>query len=120
MKKLLLAGLFVAVVSAGQAVAGNFSQTCERISIKGSQLKAFCKRRDQTINATALDLNKKIGNLDGVLAWNSGDFSLSCRKINVEGALLTAECKRKDGSNNLTSLDLDEAIDNTDGVLTFD
>jgi CVNH domain len=120
MKKLLLAGLFLSTVWGGQVFAGNFSETCTLISIKGSELKAKCKRADQKINATSLNLNKKIGNLDGVLAWDSGDFSHSCEEIALEGAILTAICKRKDGSNNATSLNLDEQIDNTNGVLRFD
>jgi hypothetical protein len=120
MKKLALTALILFTASAGPAFAGNFSQTCENLFVKGNRLMAECKTRDQRSRPTTLDLNKKIGNLDGVLSWGDHNFSETCKNITLDGAVLNAVCKRKDGSSNPTSLNLDEGIDNTDGVLKFD
>jgi hypothetical protein len=120
MKRIALSVLVLFAASAGHAFAGNFSQTCKNLTLQGSELKAECKKRDQSPNATSLKLDEKIGNLDGVLSFGDHNFSQTCSDIKLNGATLTAVCKRKNGTPNQTSLNLDKGIDNTDGVLKFD
>ena len=88
--------------------------------MQGSRLMANCKRMNQSVAPTAIDLDWGIGNLDGNLAWGDKNFSRTCQDIRLRGATLRAECRRIDGSFNKTRLDLNERIDNTDGVLRFD
>ncbi len=120
MQKIILTLFVFFTAITNQAFAGNFSQSCENITLKNSRLSADCKRKNQSVKATKIDLDKNIGNLDGVLSWGDRNFSKSCSNIVLNGAALTATCKRKDGSENSTSLNLDEGIDNTNGVLKFD
>ena len=119
MKKSVLVFTLLSMTT-GVSFAGNFSETCESMSMQGSRLMAECRKRDQSSKPTSLNLDKAIGNINGVLSWNSGDFSKSCSNIVLDGATLTATCKKMDGTANQTSLNLDERIDNTNGVLKFD
>ena len=49
---------------------GNFSQTCEYVSVEGgSLLTAECRRRDQSPNYTKINLDDHIANIDGTLTY---------------------------------------------------
>ncbi len=120
MKKMMVCVFLFMAGAAESAMAGNFSHSCEELTLQGSRLNAECRKRDQRSQPTSLNLDKKIGNLDGTLSWGDRNFSQSCSHITLDGATLTAVCKRRDGSPNQTSLNLDEGIDNTNGVLRFD
>ncbi len=116
----IMVPLFVFFTATSQAFAGNFSQSCENITLHNSHLSADCKKQNQSVKPAKINLDKSIGNLDGVLSWGEHNFSKSCTNIVLDGVALTATCKRKDGSENNTSLNLDEGINNTNGVLKFD
>ncbi|QMS88016.1 cyanovirin [Nostoc edaphicum CCNP1411] len=102
---------------------GQFSQTCQDISIDGSTLTATCEQADgYTLSTTSIDLNPYIANLDGALDWDGDKFALTCDNIGLAGASrLRAECERADGQTYLgTYIDLNEHIANIDGTLKFE
>jgi len=102
------------------ATAGDFSQTCTNISMHGSKLVAHCRRIDQSYKKTAINLDRYIGNINGVLSWDDGNFSQTCRNVHARGGVLKAVCERRNGSLKKTSIDLDEGISNINGSLKFD
>lgn len=120
MKKVIIIAALLCTVMVSQATAGNFSQTCKNISMKGARLTADCKTMNQQFKPAAINLDMAIGNLDGALSWGDRNFSHTCKHIRLKRASLNAICERKDGSQNRTALNLDERIDNRDGVLKFD
>jgi hypothetical protein len=102
---------------------GGFSQTCENISVDGSNLTAICEEADGfTRSKTSIDLNQYIGNIDGTLEWGDERFSQTCEKIGLAGKnRLRAECEKADQRSSLGSyLNLDEHIANINGSLEFE
>nr|5K79_A Chain A, Cyanovirin-N domain protein [Gloeothece citriformis PCC 7424]5K79_B Chain B, Cyanovirin-N domain protein [Gloeothece citriformis PCC 7424] len=107
---------------------GQFSKTCEDITLDGSTLSAFCQKADgYTLNETSINLDEEIGNLDGTLSWGDHNFSLTCDSIGLAQSLFTrtyvlaAECERRDGYTYIpTEIELDEHIANIDGTLTYE
>lgn len=123
MKSVFKSGFIFAVATyamTSMAFAGDFSQTCTNISMHGSKLVANCRRMDQRYKKTAINLDRFIGNINGVLSWNDGNFSQTCTKIHARGGVLKAVCKRMNGSLKRTSIDLDEGISNINGNLKLD
>lgn len=48
----------------------NFGQTCNRIDmVSGNILAANCRRRDQSVASTGIDLDEHISNLNGRLSF---------------------------------------------------
>ena len=113
------------VVLPGQALAGNFSDTCKNIRLNGNMLRASCNTGRGTnerpiYDYSTLTLDAGIGTKDGKLVWGGTNFSQVCSNISLVGSkTLKADCP-----NNLISvtstLNLDEKINNTNGVLMFD
>lgn len=101
---------------------GNFSQTCQNITLEGSDLTAECAQLDgYTYIPTTLDLDDYIGNINGELQWGDHWFSHTCESTRVEGNRLMGECEKRDGYTlESTFIDLDEYIANIDGELTFE
>ncbi|MBN3908178.1 MAG: cyanovirin [Nostoc sp. NMS1] len=102
---------------------GQFSQTCENISVNGSTLTATCEKADgYTPSTTSINLNPYIANLDGTLSWDGEQFAQTCENVGLAGASrLRAECERADGQTYLgTYIDLNEHITNIDGTLKFE
>ncbi|MDZ8235626.1 MAG: CVNH domain-containing protein [Nostoc sp. ChiQUE01a] len=101
---------------------GQFSQTCQNISVEGSTLTADCQNADgYTVSTTTIDLNPYISNLDGTLSWDGDKFALTCDNIGLAGRnRLRAECERADGETLGTYINLDEHLANIDGQLKFE
>jgi hypothetical protein len=128
MLKICVTFLCALLLSFNMAIAnawatGEFSQTCNNISLEGSTLTASCEKADgYTLSATSIDLNPYIANLDGTLSWDGDKFALTCDNIGLAGKnRLRAECERADGETYLGSyINLDEHIANIDGQLKFE
>ncbi|MDZ8187766.1 MAG: CVNH domain-containing protein [Nostoc sp. ChiSLP02] len=128
MLKICVAFLCAILMSFNIAIAnawatGEFSQTCNDISVEGSTLTASCEKADgYTISASSIDLNPYIANLDGTLSWDGNKFALTCDNIGLAGTnRLRAECERADQETYLgTYINLDEHIANIDGQLKFE
>ncbi len=115
--------LSFSIAIANAWATGEFSQTCENISVEGSILTADCEKADgYTLSTTTIDLNPYIANLDGTLSWDGDKFALTCDNIGLAGRnRLRAECERADGVTYLgTYINLDEHVANIDGQLKFE
>jgi len=119
--------LMLSIAMAGQAFAGNFSQSCKDIHLDGSHLKAQCKRAQTGAygDTSTLKLNDYIGSKNGALVWNSKDFKEHCqnfefRQASYYNALLTAYCKNNAGEYVHTQINLNERISNIDSHLKYD
>ncbi|MEA5532744.1 CVNH domain-containing protein [Crocosphaera sp. XPORK-15E] len=130
--KVIFAFLFACVISfnlvVDQAMAtGEFSQTCENIELDGSFLTADCKRIDGSLEATSINLDYFVGNLNGTLSWGDHNFSQTCKDIGLGQSLrtreyvLNAQCEKADGRTYVaTEITLDEDIANIDGLLEYE
>lgn len=120
MSSLKLAAVLFISVYGSASWAGNFSYTCSDSTIEGSTLSSTCAKMDGSPNATSIDLNPYIENVDGTLVWQPDNFIATCRSTSLsDGHILDAECQKMDQSWMSTSIDLDEQIDNTDGTLMY-
>ncbi|MEQ9552093.1 mannose-binding lectin [Coleofasciculus sp. G2-EDA-02] len=106
---------------------GQFSQTCENITINGSTLSAECETRNGYYRTTSIKLDDYIGNLDGVLSWGDSNFSQTCQDIGLAQLLssreflLAAQCEKVDGiTYSQSDISLDEHIANIDGTLEYE
>jgi hypothetical protein len=131
--KIVFAVLFACIVSLNfvvdQAMAtGEFSKTCEDITLEGSTLSAVCEKADgYTLNPTVINLDKYIGNLDGTLSWGDSRFSLTCQDLGL-GQLfgsrhynISGNCEKRDGYTlEATDIDLDAHIANINGTLKYE
>jgi len=128
MKKLCLAALVLAGVSAAPAFAGStFPYTCSNVNFSyvnnQAAIQGTCLRANGTPNNTTLVLNG-ISNQNGRLVQGSGasTFQQSCGSIKVlingPEVLLSAQCRTESGSSNATSLSLNN-IGNNNGNLAY-
>lgn len=136
--KLAFAFLLACVISLtgivdGAMATGQFSQTCEDIglgqslSTRAYLLNAQCEKIDGSFQATSIDLDESIGNLNGTLSWGDANFSKTCKDIGLGQDFLTreytlnAQCEKVDGiTYEQTDINLDEHIANIDGVLEYE
>lgn len=123
----LTTALLIAMASASDVSAANFSKTCNQIVLQGNILQANCARpnpRDPSnpfYHRTSLNLDSGIGNNDGVLAWGGTNFSQTCKNITLtSNTMLKADCTRAGVLSINSILNLDDRINNTNGSLTFD
>ncbi|MDJ0731219.1 MAG: CVNH domain-containing protein [Crocosphaera sp.] len=133
MLKVVFAVLFACIVSFNIVVdkamaTGEFSQTCQDITLKGSTLSADCEKADgYTLEQSSINLDEYIGNLDGTLSWGDSRFSLTCEDLGLGQSLfnrhytLSGKCEKRDGYTlESTDIDLDSHIANINGVLTYE
>ncbi|MEM7592834.1 MAG: CVNH domain-containing protein [Cyanobacteria bacterium P01_A01_bin.83] len=116
--------LFLAIgfFSSAPALAlGDFSQTCDDVSIGGSTLSADCRRRNGSYNSTSINLNPDIENVNGSLKWQPSNFIETCRNTALAGGgTMEAECKTRDQRWVSTRINLDDHIANIDGNLKYE
>lgn len=127
MKKIILGVLVLSIVIAGQAFAGNFSQSCKDIKLDGTHLQAKCLKAAKAVygDTTEIKLNDHIGNNSGTLVWGSKNFKDHCNNLvlelpNYSQALLKASCKNNVGNYGTTQINLNERISNIDGKLKYE
>lgn len=133
--KVTMVFLFAFVMSLNfvvdQAIAtGQFTLSCDKnnIEINGSTLSTKCKKINGDFQETSIDLNRYIGNLDGILSWGDKDFSKTCKNIGVAQLLstrqliLVAECQPAVGGDvySPSEIELDAHITNADGTLKYE
>lgn len=124
--KVILGILMLSIAMAGQAFAGNFSNTCMDIHLDGSHLQAKCKsQRGDYGDTSTLKLNDYIGSTNGALVWNSSNFKEHCQnwgfhQASYNDALLIAYCKNNAGEYVHTQINLNERISNIDSHLRYD
>jgi hypothetical protein len=130
--KVVFALLFACVLSFNLVInpamaTGQFGKTCQDVQLNGSILSASCKRIDGTYEATKIDLDNFIGNLNGTLSWDDHLFSLTCKDVGLSQSLstreyvLNAQCEKVDGKTYVpTEINLDEDIANIDGLLEYE
>jgi hypothetical protein len=107
---------------------GQFSLTCEDITLDGSTLSAMCETRNGDQKETSINLDKYIGNLDGTLSWDDHNFSQTCSDLGLAQLLssrqliLAANCERAVGGNTYSpsDIELDAHIANIDGTLKYE
>lgn len=97
----------------------SFSLSSSNISISNGTLHASCRRVDGSYNQSSLNLNEKIGNIDGELKYGYGDFSHSSNNISVSGNTLHASCRAINGLYKNSSLNLDHHVTNINGDLRW-
>ncbi|KAB5589143.1 putative effector protein [Ceratobasidium theobromae] len=113
-----LFALIAACVVTTVHAAGNFGASCDKIGtlVTGTDLVAYCKKRDGSSAYSQLDMNKCIANYGGSLACASnGNFGKSCSNCQVVSGT-TFRCTCKPGSTT-TTINLNNCIANQDGVL---
>ena len=125
--KVILGVLMLSIAMAGQAFAGNFSNTCKEIHLDGSHLQAKCKqaKTGDYGDTSTLKLNDYIGSTNGALVWNSSNFKEHCQnwafqQTSYTDALLLASCKNNAGQYVHTQINLNERISNIDSHLKYD
>jgi hypothetical protein len=130
--KVVFAVLFACIVSLNfvvdQAMATEFSQTCNDITLNGSTLSAVCEKADgYSLNPTVINLDEYIGNLDGTLSWGDSRFSLTCQDLGLAQSIISnryiisGNCEKRDGHTlEATDIDLDDHIANINGKLKYE
>lgn len=102
----------------------NFSRSCVKIVLKGTDLTADCKDRNRNINQARLDLNKCFENNDGHLVHHrGGNYGKTCSncsliKVNAWNVDFKCTCKNRDGINVQTIIDINAFLDNGNGNLS--
>jgi hypothetical protein len=94
----------------------NAMLTCKNERLVGSTLSAKCKRMNDSMQNTSVDLNICLGNIDGTLTKNR-DFLLSCKNCRLSDETLFCDCKRRDGSWNSSSIEINSFVGNDNGIL---
>ncbi|KAL7276436.1 hypothetical protein RUND412_000575 [Rhizina undulata] len=99
----------------------SYSRSSREISLQNDHiLVAQCRNVNGEFVESRLDLNRYLGNINGVFYWNEKVFSNSAREVRLEyGSELFAELRREDGSWRATSVDLNDHIGNHNGKLVF-
>lgn len=98
----------------------SFSKSAQNTHLKGSHLHATCRRVDGSWNETKIDLDRHIGNDNGVLVWGGENFLSSCQNVTIQnGHKLKCEARRINGTWNHTEINLDDKLGNNNGDLTF-
>jgi hypothetical protein len=96
-----------------------FSQTSRNIRLSGqSVLEAECRRRDGTWRASALDLDRVLGNHNGQFAPSYEIFSHTSQSCSLQGCVLHAQLQDQYGAWQSDSVDLDVLVSNEDGSLS--
>jgi hypothetical protein len=115
---------------------GSYQQTCRSIRVDGHELKARCRREDDTWRDTRLDLracDRNVRNVDGRLRcgdWKetaghhsprlpAGSYQHTCTRIRVHQRDLQADCRTRMGAWRKTHVAIDacRAFANDDGRL---
>ncbi|CAF1452604.1 unnamed protein product [Adineta ricciae] len=121
------------------ATRNNFGETCTRVSVCDNYLVGTCRKRDQSLLVSALDLTRVMANIDGELKLRrrtlsddeaqevrsemrrrGSDYQLTCKDYSFKGTVLSATCQQRNGQWKPTSIDLNSKISNIDGQLTYD
>ena len=110
---------FNALISNAWAL-GDFSKTCEKVSIRDSTLSALCKNKNQDLQNSSLDLNIHIGNIDGQLQWGFQNFIATCVDTEVCDGRLIGNCLTRDQESVMTVINLNDHIANIDGRLQYE
>ena len=98
----------------------SFSKSAQKTHLKGAFLHSTCRRVDGSWNDNNIDLDRYIGNDNGVLVWDGENFFSSCENVTIhDGHQLKCKARRVDGSWNQTEINLDDKIGNNNGELTF-
>ena len=98
----------------------SFSASSKNIRFEYPYLKAECLNKNGAYVYSELDLNKGIGNHNGVLKWDhNGNFTMTCDQIFLQGTVL--RCKARTPNNQLIEsyINLDEKVENSNGQLKF-
>ncbi|CAF1024131.1 unnamed protein product [Adineta ricciae] len=121
------------------ATRNNFGETCTRVAVCDNYLVGTCRKRDQSLKVSALDLTRVMANIDGQLKLRrrtlsdneaeevrsemqrrGSDYQLTCKSYSFSGTVLRASCQKRNGQWATTSVDLNSKISNIDGQLTYD
>ncbi|MBW4599070.1 MAG: CHAT domain-containing protein [Calothrix sp. FI2-JRJ7] len=103
--------------------SSSFQNSCDNISIIGSDVSAKCKTVDNKDNLTTISvpgIRNDNGNLSFVGFNNLSNFHSAneCKNIYINRDVISGNCRRNDGSYNLTSISL-PGIHNYDGNLSI-
>lgn len=106
----------------GSGGRGNFSASCERISLdRDHDLIALCRSTHGQEKMSSISLNSCLSNDNGEFRWQRhGNFSGSARDVRLVdgGRVLEAELDSRNGWRRAT-IRLDDRITNEDGELRF-
>ncbi|KAL8298950.1 hypothetical protein RB597_007533 [Gaeumannomyces tritici] len=101
--------------------AGRISETCSEClmtdgwipdSRHGSVLQCYCIDDGGWYHTAYIWLDRKIGNNNGQLIWNSSKFFETCDNQEIlDNHILQATCARSDGTRPLSKLDLEAYIE---------
>jgi len=123
----IISVLFIALALLDLAHAGNYQQSCERISIdeKDAVLNAWCYNESGRLCQAAIDLNHCFVNRDAVLYYQcQGNAFKSCidpiLEWDVDSATaVSADCAGHPAQDaNFAIISLSDYISNNDGTLT--
>ncbi|KAE8332969.1 hypothetical protein BDV39DRAFT_73797 [Aspergillus sergii] len=115
--------LSLAILGLGKSYAAHFSDTCNSFDLRGSLLMAKCsKSPNGYYYDTVVDLNKCVGNKDGVLIRGENVLgNMECSICLSIGTQIRCMCYGRKGVLAPSSvLDLDDFISNQGGTLTCD
>ncbi|ACK70338.1 Cyanovirin-N domain protein [Gloeothece citriformis PCC 7424] len=118
---------FNLVVDSAMAFSGPVSESCIDLELSGSILSANCETANGYYEKASINLDEVIGNLDGMLSWDSQNFSQTCEDISLEKRysitfpILMATCQEAIGGENYmaTEVYLDDHIFNVNGTLFY-
>ncbi|KAH7286015.1 hypothetical protein KP509_33G055400 [Ceratopteris richardii] len=112
--------VFLVLVCSNANAICNFAATCIYQNLSFTLFSASCADVSGHDRFSALQLNFKIGNVNGNLVCPGANFAASCSNIFLSGGhTLLANCKNSNGALIQTSLDLNNCIQNINGELYF-
>ena len=96
----------------------SFFSDSKNVQLRGPILHADCEASDGSYQEQTLDLNKHVGNDNGVLIWQpGGKFYPKSQKVKLDGSIMKCHCEDSEGEWQETELDLNEQIEVIDGKL---
>jgi len=101
-----------------------FEDTCSNLELKGTHLHADCKKLDDSIQHSYIDLNECLGFIDGGLEWDLKGFKDHCFEYALDGCFLVCKYYHPEGKYqhegkhyHICRIDLRTRLCNSDGIL---
>ncbi|KAH7442066.1 hypothetical protein KP509_03G068900 [Ceratopteris richardii] len=117
---LLMAFLFLVLASSPTIATCDYALNCVNEKLSGTKLSASCESTTGALVASSIDLNVKVGNLNGQLICAGQNYAQTCYNVALSGTHnLVADCRAGNGELVHTSLELNVCISNVDGYLKF-